>query len=231
MNVVPERPQRPPAIGSRFHSDGSVCRFRGNAVLCHLTTGNPAFAAVVSIQRALQDDIFAKRFAFLPPASLHMPLLEGAREPEAASWPADCIGRSLDEVTAAFAERLKSIDAPSGFRMRPKELRLDHTSGSVIRLLPWDSAEQRKVANFRKRLADILQLPAANTEGTLDIALSYLLDWPTVGEANAIERAHSALTAHLARALSVLEFGRAELCRYENMLYFERMLYVGTRPR
>ena len=72
MNVVPERPQRPPAVGSRFQSDGSVCRSPGNAVLCHITAGNPGFAAVVSIQRALQDDIFCGRFAFLPPASLHM---------------------------------------------------------------------------------------------------------------------------------------------------------------
>jgi hypothetical protein len=231
MNVVPERPQRPPAVGSRFQSDGSVCRFRGNAILCHITSGNPGFAAVVSIQRALQDDIFAKRFTFLPPASLHLPLLEGVREQDEASWPTTFVGHSLEEVTAAFAERLKSIDAPSGFRMRPKELRLDDVSGSVIRLVPWDSAEQRKLTNFRKRLSEILELPAPNTEGPLQIALSYLLDWPSAAEASAIERAHSALTAHLARALSVLEFGRAELCSYENMLYFERRLYVGARPR
>jgi hypothetical protein len=231
MNAVLERPERPSAVGRKFNRDGSVCRFPGNALLCHITSGNPGFAAIGSIQRALRDDVFAKRFTFLPPASLHMTLLEGVSEQLPATWPADAVGHSLAEVTAQFAERLRNIDAPSSFRMRPKDLVLDERSGSVIRLVPGDAPEQRKLANFRARLADLLRIPEPREEAFFHVDLSYLIDWPTAAEESAIERAHSALTAHISRALSVLELGRAELCSFENILYFERLQFVGSAAR
>jgi len=231
MNVVPQRPDYPFAVGRLFDPDGSLRRRGGNAVLYPITSGNPGFAAIGSIQGALQQEIFADRFAFPPAASLHMTVFEGlGDEPhDRAWWPADMAGKSLREATAALAERLKGIEAPSSVRMRPKDLSLDDEKGSVITLEPGDSHEERRLRTFRDRLSELFGMhrPRHRNE-VFQVSLSYLVSWPDAAEDKAIEKAHSALTAHIGRALSMVEFGPAEFCIYQDAFHFERVLELGS---
>lgn len=229
MNVA--SPERQGSPGRKFNADGSVCRFPGNAILCRVGSGNPGFGTIDSIQSALRQERFARRFAFVPSTALHMTIFDGAKAElrDAGFWPADMHGKSLAEVTALFREKLTGLDAPSGFRMKPTEVGLDRERGSVIRLAPGDHAEARRLRVFRERLSDLLDLRLpAHADYTFHITLSHLVAALDPAEAAAVTKVHSALTVHLSRALSMLEFGWPEFCTHENLAYYERVFYLGA---
>lgn len=232
MNAAPfDQPEPSPRM---FHPDGTVRRFPGNVVLCRIGSGNTAFGTIASIQSALQQESFARKFAFMPAAGLHMTVFDGAQAERRHDgyWPADMSDEGLGAVNARFAEKLADLDVPAGFRMKPTAVTLDPQRGSVIRLVPGDHGERRRLDVLRERLAERLEIHVDDhPKYEFHVTMSYLLAPLDTGEEQAVRKAHGALTVHLGRALSMLEVGAPEFCTFENVFYYERRMYLGEPAR
>ncbi|KAK0624719.1 RNA ligase/cyclic nucleotide phosphodiesterase [Bombardia bombarda] len=179
----------------------------------------------------------------LPPSSWHMTIFDGVcdlvRPSAGGVWPADLPADvSLSECTAHFAAKLSS---PS-FSLRPEEqppykMRVvgfkPLGTAIMVRVEEGEKGEGVGLRGLRDRLAEKLGVRRPGHEGyVLHVSLGYLLRWLSEEEEGAVM---GLLMEHFGRwgedgvmgKGREFELGRGEFCRFEDMMAFERLCYLG----
>lgn len=220
---------RPSAVGQKFSAQGGVLPTPGMTTLCHIDPTSQAHAALTEVQAMLKAGPLAQAFAFLPPASFHMTVLEGVIDyrREVGQWPAAVpLDATMDHAVAAGQVALGPLDLPRRFRIQPNEI-FAGFSVSVAGATPGDEASLR---TSRDVMAAALGFnrPDHDTYG-FHITLGYLLRWLTEDEARAVidlsERAFDLLRLRA----PVIDLGPIEYCRFEDMLHFEPLPGHGDK--
>ncbi|KAI1262933.1 RNA ligase/cyclic nucleotide phosphodiesterase [Xylariaceae sp. FL1019] len=240
MATTPNRPAYPPGIPSKFAADGTVVRFPGNTLLCHIPQNSPLQPVLRSIYSAInRHPKLSKVFRLLPPESWHMTVLDGFREEECEGgmWPKGLSKRPLSEMTEILTVSLKKIGlelekqglAPPyrvrfvGFDNKPVGLAL------VIKGATED--EERRLRRLRDVLAEVLGYRAPNHDRYgFHVSVAYLLRH--LDEENLDGEMNDLLDKEI-KAGRGTEFslGAVEFCTFEDMFSFPRLFYLGETER
>jgi hypothetical protein len=228
MTAIPP----PPALGAKFHADGSPAPFAGNTVICHLDPGSDAFRHMVAIQDAFRNASFAAKLAFLPPPSFHMTVFEGVCDTvrnKPGHWPDDLPNDApCAEVTRRFSDKLAAMPAPAGFRTRPVGLRTFWPNGCAVQLAPLDGDENRKIRDYRDALSETLRLRHADHDGyPFHSTLFYLIDWLSPAEQADFTELSRHGSDRLSSAGFLFELGAPEFCAFDDLGHFERLAFLG----
>ena len=142
------------AVGSKFYEDGQVRRFAGNTIVSMLPSSGTAFGEALWAQGEAMRLPFARKYAFLPPASFHMTVFEllcdEAREPERWSRLLP-VSAPLEEADVLIAERAAAVRPPERIVMRFERIELGWAAS--IRLVPADDAVAAGLRRYRDELA------------------------------------------------------------------------------
>jgi hypothetical protein len=218
-------------VGTKFHTDGSVRRFPGNTIICHVDPASTVMAALTDAHQAIRALDVRKRYALLPPSSYHMTVFEGVcdeiRTPE--RWPADIpLTATLDSVSAQFASALADFHHASALPFRLKAVEPVAKWGPVVLALePMDENENRKLRSLRNRLSDRLKLRTPDHDAyVFHITLAYAVDWPDAAEEEAMAEVYAQLRESV-NALGPIELGTPEFCLFEDMFAFHRQFFIA----
>ncbi|MGU3362163.1 DUF1868 domain-containing protein [Methylobacterium sp. M6A4_1b] len=222
--------ERPPAIGTKFDSDGRVRPWPGNTIIGFTRTEPDLRHALAHLRDAARAEPVMRAFALLPEPNLHMTLLAGldADHRRPPYWPASLdADLPLAQANAWCRDRLTGFHTGGGrFRMRPAP---PATGAPVtdfsLPLSPADAGEAERLRDLRVRLCDRLDIQPPNRDAyRFHITLGYLLHWLTPDETAAVGRLSRAWLARFADALPEFLIGPPVLCRFEDMASFTPML-------
>lgn len=212
-----------PAVGRKFHTDGSVRRFPGNTVICFGTPDCAAYQHGKWIQAQLGALPFAHKFTMLPPSSFHMTvfqlLCDEEREPQfwSSQLPLDM---PLAETDAFFLKKVPAVEAPANFRMTFMDLGIGHTAMGM-RLKPADDETHHAVWDYRERLATAtgVRFPD-HDEYVFHISLCYIAQEMTDAEAAQLADVQEQVNAKLTQEFGVFESGQPTLTFFDDMFAF-----------
>jgi hypothetical protein len=226
----------PPDVGRKFYPDGSVKRFDGNTIICHLDQQGPNatfFNALLDIYRETPRHDFMRKVTLLPPSSYHMTIFGGANDPDRVPglWPSDLrLDLPMQACNEALGARLQAVqfgfDEPFRMKVDVGEPKADERP-LTIRLLPFDDAEERRLRNLRNRLSDILKIRAPrHDEYSFHITMGYLIRWLNSAEQAEFRQSMKTWRETVATACPVIELGAPEYCVLKDMFAFERQFYL-----
>ncbi len=211
-----------PSVGSKFHEDGSVRTFPGNTIIC---TVDPERQPVVYeealwAQQALRAMACSAKYAFLPPASFHMTVMELLCDQvrTASNWSDRLpLTASLEETDRFFMERIAPIPTPAPIRMRYSHMR----SPGLIALDPEDDATTNTLADYRDAVAQATGVRFANhdTYG-YHISLVYNLIELELDEQAEVERTFEQIHDRLSETFGRFEPQAPELVFFDDMFRF-----------
>ena len=219
---------RPAAVGLKFTEDGAPLSCPGYTTICHVDPASDAFRALVSTQDILKAGSLASAFTFMPADSLHMTLFEGVIDyaRTADRWPAHLpLNATIAQATEDAAARLKGHCCQQKFKVRPIQV----FGGFTVVMAGATKQEEDRLRLTRNALRDALNLHRPDHDAyQFHVTLAYLLRWLSRDEAqDIIELSHTAAQALLAD-MPELTLGPAELCVFETMHRFERMMYLDN---
>ncbi|WP_180897284.1 DUF1868 domain-containing protein [Martelella soudanensis] len=221
----------PAGVGSKFHADGTVRRFPGNTILCHLPTDSALRGPLAALWQTLDSSPLEPLYSLLPASSWHMTVFEGVCDEIRAPgrWPSDLSAAAgLADCHALFESKLAGFDP----RIDPP-LRITVAGwqplneGIALSLEPATPTENARLRDLRDRLSDLLKIRAPQHDSyEFHLSIGYLMRRP-----DAADKAQ--LMALLAEALErmpkTFELGVPEYCRFENMFAFEKLFFLGGK--
>jgi len=218
--------ERPDAVGKKFGEDGTVLSDPGCTTLCHVDPAGSAFAAIARAQATLKSGPFAKDFAFLPPASLHMTIFDAfiesgrSRERVPDTLPMDA---TVEEIISDASQNLTGLSLPQQFTARPTGI----FAGFSISMTGANDGEERQLRDTRDRLSDATGIRKADHAAyRFHITLAYNLRWFSADEAQQIIDLSNTAAATLMAEMSDITIGPVEFCSFENMHHFEPLKYL-----
>ena len=222
------------AVGTRFHPDGRVREYKGNTIVCRVDPASGLFGILRYCQEQFARSAAGPSMAFLPPPSFHMTLFQGLNDQErtADRWscgiPADL---AIEEVNQVCLERLRQVNVPDSFGMRPNGFAQGRNGGGLLlNLQPDGPAEEHKLQEARRRLGEALGLQRRLEEKyRFHISLSYQIRWMTTAEQARLTSAARELTLFIKTELPVFQARQPEFCVFESMFHFEPLLRLGPR--
>ena len=154
-----------PNVGQKFNKDRSVRPFAGNTIICfvdpeqHSTIYNEAVWAQTQLLRMS----CAHKFAFLPPSSFHMTVIEGlndqGREPE--RWTSQLpLNASLNEMDRFLIDKCDQITFPEGFEIGFDKMKFPAT----IAVQPANETSHTAIWQFRNQIADLTGIRRSDFE-------------------------------------------------------------------
>lgn len=219
-------------LGIKFDAQGRALPYAGASIVCHVPLFTPFSDYLVAIRDRLRASAFASCLSLVPPESYHMTVFEGAvdRRRTREQWPAALpLEAPLATAIEHVADRLRgfALDCALPLRMRlaaPAE----QTCLGMLRLLPADDAEARKLARLRDRLSARLGIRRQDHASyPFHITLGYLLralDPAQIAQAGLFL---GSLCAELGAALDTLDFGAPEFCTFEDMRAYDNRFLLG----
>jgi hypothetical protein len=223
----------PDSIGKKFAADGGILPFRGNTIICRIPAGSALFQAMAEIEQDMQSRSFGHRYAFLPPASYHMTVFNGANDKVRCypCWPTDLPeGATMEECNEHFAQKLLSFDLDIELPIRVQVGAVNFQKGGSVRLAPVSEQENRKLRRLRNRLRNLLHCERPNQHNyEFHASISYLVEPPSSDEIVEIQMQRAHYMAKLMRAAPIIELGAPEFCTFENMSCYERKFYLISR--
>ncbi len=209
-------------VGRKFHADGSPRLFPGNTLICFCHPATPPYAAALWVQQQLAAHLPGRHYAMLPPASLHMTVMEllcdQVRRPERWSryLPLDV---ALVESDAFFIERLANLPPPDRLRMQP--VGLSRGRNLMINLQPADAETAAALRVYREDVAAAggVRFPDHDSY-RFHISLAYRIIELSAEQKVRYEAAVSAWETGLIEQLGVFELGTAELVFFDDMFKF-----------
>ena len=220
------------AVGTRFHPDGRVREYRGNTIVCRIDPASGLFGILRFCQERFARSTAGPSMAFLPLPSFHMTLFQGLNDQErtADRWscgiPADL---AIEEVNQACLERLRPVNVPGSFGMRPTGFAQSrNVGGLLLNLQPDGFTEERKLEDARRRLADALGLQKRLEDNyVFHISLSYQIRWMTMTEQDRLTGIARELTCFIKTELPEFQICQPEFCVFDSMFHFEPLLRLG----
>lgn len=214
--------------GKKFDSKGQVRSFPGNTIICHLPQDSELHKALLPIHEMLQNSIFTKLYALLPPSSWHMTIFEGVCDQtrNADVWPKDLpLDAPLASCHDLFGDKLSKFDldihppfhlAVTGLVMSKGGIRLD--------LAPIEDAEEKRLRGIRDRLSELLQIRAKGHDTyVFHLALAYRF-------LPISQKDEEALLALLQESYMSIphdfKLGAPEFCHFDDMFAFHRHFFL-----
>lgn len=224
----------PLGIPAKFTSDGTIQRYPGNTIICHVPLDSPVVKALKTAYDAYSVEPWLRKYIrLMPPESWHMTVFDGIREREAepGMWPEGSEKLSLPQAVTEYAERLKALgpklereDLGPPYRMRVCGFEAAQC-GMGLDIEGETEVEEKRLRKLRDRLAETLGFRAPNHDVyRFHITISYLL-CPISGQDKL--SLLDLQTKLLPEALTLFELGSLEFCVFEDMDSFSRVLYFG----
>jgi hypothetical protein len=218
---------RPSAVGHKFYPEGGVRPWAGSTVICHVPAQGTLHDALARIQDSAMRASCMRKFTLLPVSSLHMTIFPGVDEDHRKPplWPAAVPADAPIEACNAWcAERLADFHTGMGrFRMRLQtDWDINGLSSFLLRLVPADVEEERRMRRLRDRLSDALQIRAPDHDTYFfHIGLGYQIEWLTPEETQTYYAAYRDWTAAFASEVGEFTLGPAEFCVFRDMFAFQ----------
>lgn len=210
------------AVGSKFHADGTVRAFPGNTIIC---TVDPQQQSVVYrqalwAQQALRAMQCSDKFAFLPPASFHMTVMELLCDQvrTASNWSDRLpLTASLDETDRFFIKTAASVPAPNAIRMRFSHMR----QPGLIALEPCDEETATSLTDYRDAIAQVTGVRFANHDSYgYHISLVYNLIELDAQDQLEVNTTFQRINEHLEKSFGMFEPDAPELVFFDSMFEF-----------
>lgn len=145
------------AVGQKFYADGSVRPYPGNTIICFVDSVEHAsvYNRVMWAQDQLRAMSWQHKYAFLPPSSFHMTVMDllcdQRRDP--AYWSKYLpLSTDLSETDKSLISQVQTVPAPSTLRMKYDQMSEALTS---IELEPADDATRDALWRYRDAIADV----------------------------------------------------------------------------
>ena len=209
-------------VGKKFYENGSAREFPGNTIICHVPRESPTYRFLLQVREELQQQPWAKKYAFLPPSSYHMTVFEGVcdqvRKPHV--WPKSLsLNAPLEEVDQFFIKQWDKIEKPTGFEVKYGHMGIGGTIG--IRVQPAFPEINQKIRNFRNILADAMEIrTAAHDWYGFHISFAYLIEKLTLLDQLKVVKYILQVRKRHQRDFGILQFNAPELCFFADMTNF-----------
>ena len=210
------------AVGSKFHADGSVRPFPGNTIICSVSPQHQpvVYGQALAAQKALQAMQCSDKYAFLPPESFHMTVMELLCDQvrTASNWSDRLpLTASLEQTDRFFIETVLPIPAPDAIRMRYSHMR----QPGLIALEPADEATATALGAYRDAVANAtgVRFPNHDSYG-YHISLVYRLVELTADEQEEVDATFGAIDQRLGEHFGIFEPSDPELVFFDNMFEF-----------
>lgn len=209
-------------VGRKFYADGSPRLFPGNTIICFVAPASPVGRAAIAFQEDLGRQPYGAKFTLLPPASLHMTVMEllcdQVRAPE--RWSAQ-LALDVDLVASDgfFLERVPALPAPTGLTMQVDGL--FSSSHVMLTLQPGDAAVGAALRAYRAAVvaATGVRFPDHDSYG-FHISLAYRLVELTPDEERALAELNRAWTPRLREAGAAVALPPPQLTFFDDMTRF-----------
>lgn len=209
-------------IGKKFYEDGSVRRFPGNTVVAPIQPGCSAYDVMVQLRQMVIEAGLDDHLILLPVDSYHMTVLDCVVDENRGReyWPAalstDC---SLEEADDYISAAVATVPNPGPVRMKFDQLGLG-ANCAVVRLLPADETEEKKLWDFRDGATQAMGLHTPQySQYRFHISLGYVRIIPD-GEAEARMKALAEkINGYIARQ-PAFETGVPYMAYFDDMMAF-----------
>jgi len=215
----------PPHLGRRFDMAGNFLRQPGNTVVRQVVPGSKTEAMLVGLRERLEALPCGDRFAYTAARSYHMTVFEGVmddrRKPD--FWPAQVsYEATIDDTTELFVERLTGMPQLPSFDMKVERVT------PLGLTLKGATPEHERMA---RKIRDQLAVPFGYRSPTHDtyrfhVTLAYAKAWLPVGAADIYLPDLAKLTEWFAAEIDVVELAQPALCTFEDMDWFEPVLFL-----
>lgn len=226
-----EHPEYPAGVPFKFTPDGKVQPFPGNTIVAHVLPASPLYTSLLALYSGLEESDLSQLYTLLPPSSWHMTLFEGVcdqvRKP--GFWPKDLpLSTPLADVTNHFRKSLEEfkfdVDAP------PYELNITGYEplhvGIGLHVEPATPEEKLRFKGARNRLSQALGMRfPQHDEYSLHISVAYLLRHLSPEQEEGVR---SLLQRYFKGLKGAFELGQPEFCTFENMLKFDRVIFLHS---
>lgn len=219
--------------GRKFSASGAPQLFQGNTVLCHLTA--PAAQAARALVEQLRAAHDGGEITWLPPASHHVTLFDGALDTRRAlpDWPQGlALDAPLAECHALMGDRLRGFDLGIDLPLR---FVVDETVTSptltAVPLRPADAQQAQQLGDLRDRLARATGVRHANHDSyNFHITFGYYVQAFDLAELSSYRAAVLAAVQRFRRRVPVIELGAPEYCVFDDMTAFQTQFRLEPRP-
>lgn len=209
------------AIGEKFNANGEVLPFRGNTLVCHLKQDSEIVRVIVDMVDAMKAAGLGRCYAFLPQASYHMTVFNGANDRARyyPAWPQDLnLDAPMDECDRLFAAKLANFRLAASLPLQMRIGGIVLKRGVSLSLAPVDMAENRKIRSLRDSLSSTLNCRRDNHDVyEFHISVSYLINKPVGEELSLLQVLRATYLEKLMRVSPVLELGEPEFCTFKDM--------------
>ncbi|NCC30817.1 MAG: DUF1868 domain-containing protein [Chloroflexia bacterium] len=216
------KPRYTREVGRKFHADGTPHTFPGNTIICMLSPTHPLFHAASAFQEALGKTSVGAKFAFLPPASFHMTVMDllcdQVRDP--AHWtPALPRESTMAEADAFVYARVQPLVPPTELVMRV--VGIFFGDNLMLTLEPADEATRTALHTYRASVAAAtgIRFPDHDTYG-FHLSLAYRLIELTAAEEQVLASVCHHWEPALRAAGAELVLPQPQLCRFDDMSHF-----------
>ena len=186
----------------KFKPDGSVREFRGNTIISFVPEKSPLGRCAMQTRNIIADTSAARGYAFLPPSSYHMTVMELLDENrrQAGFWSQhlslDC---PLEKVDDFMFSTIKTVEPPA----RPIEMRFRDIrayDGISIQLNPANDQTEQALRAYRDRVSTATGVrKPSHDECVFHIGLGYRIAKLSRSQAaeleTALQKAHDLLAA------------------------------------
>ena len=169
----------PPAIttpdgGGKFDHNGEVLPWPGNTFICHLNPHSSEHKALRLIQNRLKAGPQSNAFAFLPPDSFHMTVMEGISGPPESdpSWPKSSNKKhDLQTATELILQRITGVVVPNSHQIKVTDIFPGHS----LKVEGFNEDQEHSLRRTREILRDTAGIkPRAFYDYQFHITLAYL---------------------------------------------------------
>ena len=212
-----------PAVGTKFHADGSVRRFPGSSIVCAVGQESALADELDWIQRASQARSFGPRLAQLPRASFHMTVVDlvcdQVRVPD--HWSSHLpLDTPLGELDHWMRLRCSGVAFPAPPRMRVAGLGPPDTTVH-LQLKPADDTTAEALQTFRDRIAAVTGVRhPVHAVYRFHISLSYALEVFDASDRAAFRRFGDEVMQRLDRTLDDVQLDEPQLVFFDDMFAF-----------
>ena len=208
-------------IGRKFHADGRVRTFAGNTIICFVPPDSHVFRLAEWVQMQVRSCTFAHKFAFLPPDSFHMTVMEllcdETRNAErwTSALPLDAPLAVTDDY---FIKTVPTVAPPAAIRMRFVETT---RKSFTINLRPADAETAQALRTYRDGVAAVTGVRAPDHDQyQFHISLAYRLIHLTAAEEAALDQLLTTVDQYLHEHFGHFEPAAPQLTLFDDMFCF-----------
>jgi hypothetical protein len=210
------------SVGTKFFPDGRVRSYPGNTVICPFSTDPQIQPHLVWAQEQFIKLNCANKWAFLPPNSFHMTVMDLVCDEERipAKWSTHFpISTSLGDLDHNFREKINALKHPTYFTM--EFISLFAGEVLVIVLCPANPDSANSVKIFRDQVSQVTGVKGPNFDGYIfHITLAYKLIELESDEQMEIDNCITGTNQYLHHNLNIIRTGQPKFMLFNNMYHF-----------